>query len=320
MKNSLPEEQALDMAVLDFGLGNYDSLIYEFHGENKNELDRPSSIDSDPRPDPELLSSYASSALPGDTDRELPGKKPHPTNPRVLPSISNSKLPNDDEEASARSDYYDKTSISSKGFDTYWADDDSGVYAENKENKNEVKFDNGTRGIGNAWSGYVVEDITDTKGFPSTNLMENVDYPSSNNDGSVVAKSSKMKKVATNIELITSLSKKFLSVYGKKYGRKNLTRRHIMKFLTDSKESQYFASDMIRCIRLLNDVYIKDVLDEFPVSKQSSKVPEMNNIEKNLIDTIMLYKHDKVSFDLSQILKNVSYTFGLVEKSRRNRG
>lgn len=73
-------------------------------------------------------------------------------------------------------------------------------------------------------------------------------------------------RVATNITLIDELSSEFL----REFGRKDLTKRHVLSFLQSKKQPQYLSSDVIRCLKHRHDIHVKDVLDEFPVAKQAS--------------------------------------------------
>jgi len=74
------------------------------------------------------------------------------------------------------------------------------------------------------------------------------------------------KRRATNISLVSDLTQDFM----KEFGKKDLTRRHVMSFLSKSNTPQFLASDIIRCLKLRHSVYVKDVLDEFPIAKTAS--------------------------------------------------
>jgi hypothetical protein len=74
------------------------------------------------------------------------------------------------------------------------------------------------------------------------------------------------KRQATNISMISDLTQDFMN----KFGKKDLTRRHVMSFLSESNTPQFLASDIIRCLKLRHSVYVKDVLDEFPIAKTAS--------------------------------------------------
>ncbi len=216
--------------------------------------------------------------VPGDEDRPPASRRPADDvlGPGV-PSVSKTQLPSDADNPSARSDYYDRMR---QGLDrapdpdgaALWADEDSGAYAGEKkdslpaEAKNESSKDNSLGALGNAWSGYVVDEQAGPMGFPSEDLLENVNYPRDDRDGGGYIMAAGQGRVATNLSLVEELTDAFVKAFGKK----DLTRRHVMAFLKASGKSQYLASDIIRCLKLSYKVYVKDVLDEFPVAKTAS--------------------------------------------------
>jgi hypothetical protein len=71
---------------------------------------------------------------------------------------------------------------------------------------------------------------------------------------------------ATNINQVVALTKDFL----KEAGKKGLTKRHVLAFLQSRGLPQYLSSDIIRCLKLSHNVFVKDVLDEFPVARAAS--------------------------------------------------
>lgn len=302
MSSVLPTENAADKAVQEFGLGMYDSDQTGPHGEDDNGFPSESDAEGVSLPDgftnPSLISSsrmiidangrvmsrdelvkeMAASiidaaqratsvlSLPGDVNR--PTTHQHPATNNIGPgvmSVAESELPEDSENPSARSDYYDKMNIGMGGDE--WADEDSGAYAASDVPgvmKNEVAMDDFLSSLGNFWSGYTVDDVSGPYGHPSYDFAENVDYI--HDGGSIVAGASMNSKTATNHELVGRLTSEFL----KKFGKKDLTRRHIMAFLQAEGQHQYLASDVIRCLKLRHSIYVKDVLDEFPVMKTAS--------------------------------------------------
>ncbi len=282
----------------------------------------------------------ASGMLPGDVDSDDGRGHNHgETIEDPVLTTSQSELPNDAENPVARSDYFDKTVVGQSS--DLWADDDSGVYADDHTSeselpgvlKNETTMDDFLGALGNAWSGYTTEDVSGPNGFPSTDHSENSDYPRSDDEsgGRLVAftKVETMNefKTANDVliafdrgdisigkvfdilrginthtrtstgstvgELIdkamapsesavlnkTATSRQatdFVKVGGlteevlKEYGKKNLTKRQILAFLQKHGEPQFLSSDIIRCLKHRHEVYVKDVLDEFPVAKLAS--------------------------------------------------
>lgn len=243
---------------------------------------------------------FSAADLPGTLDipPHSPGFVDQENAVNRVPSVSQTKLPSGG--AVPRADYYDATVISTTGDE--WADEDSGAYAcegdDSSANlpgvlKNEMNFDNSLGALGNSWSGTGIEDVSGPQGFPSQDFSENVDYGKSDNqDGGRVLASLSFERLdmanirkATNIDLVRTLTSSFI----KKEGKKDLTRRHIMAFLQTEKQPQYLASDIVRCLLLDHNIYVKDVLDEFPVAKIASSGPSdgvqsLASIRSKLID------------------------------------
>lgn len=295
MASSLPVESASDMAVETFGLGTYDSpQAGGEHGEDKNEQRKRKTLPDAGGPldpfGPDRLLGYptmestassfspsdfdlsfgsessrsaSESLLPGDASRPPPGRKDTYINGQQPMSVAQSKLPDGGEVP--RAGYYDHLFHYGFSDDGLWAVEDTGAFASGESipgshsESNDYKMD--TLGpIQNAWSGFTIQDQNVPTGFPTDYLAENKNWPRSN------ASEKRMKKVATNINLVRELSEEFL----KKFGRKDLVRRHVMSFLASRGEPQFLTSDVIRYIALDKNIFIKDVLDTFPVRKASS--------------------------------------------------
>jgi hypothetical protein len=204
--------------------------------------------------------------------------------------MGQSELPSDSGNPSARSDYYDHMQT---GRDCgFWPMEDTGAYAGEEmaesalpsPGSNDVTMDDFLGALGNAWSGYVVEDNSNPRGFPTENFLEEADYvkrrPSYWKDDSQTMASrtgADMRtsdydfspasgRTATNIALAGELAAELL----KKHGKAGLTRRHVMAFLQAKGVHQYMASDVIRCLKHRHKVVMADVLDQFPVAKVAS--------------------------------------------------
>jgi hypothetical protein len=324
---SLPTENADDKAVSDFGIGMYNVPVSKwYHGEDDEDLKSEALPNGPSLPDgggpedpfgPDRLLSYpqtfsscihdneheyeydlddetASAGLPGDFDRPSPSRR---LQDDTIQTVADSKLPNDADNPSSRSDYYDHMNIGIDISDV-WADEDSGAWASNDKKslpgvtKNNINMENELGALGNAWSGHVLEDVTGPYGFPATELSENADFPSSENDdgGRVMASGGiSMTRLATNIKLVDELTTGFL----KKFGKKDLTRRHVLAYLQTLGHPQFLASDMIRCLKLRHSIYVKDVLDEFPVMKKASiESTNLDSVVDKIIDLAVLYRHN----------------------------
>lgn len=328
------------------------------------------------------LSKIALAEMPGDhdvTNNHQP--KDAETLESLVHSISQDSALPTGLEPSARSDYYDHSKIGQFRNNDFWADEDAGVYAQEKSlpdvTKNDVQMDNTLGALGNAWSGFEVEDVSGVQGFPSTDRVENVDFPSSDrmNGGRVLAaefvqkaweskmdkamkltddeekrktidslyeefpKGSKRKnasmrshesmnkifesycegkislgdalnstgfgvpRVATDIERVGSLTDELI----KRFGKKDLTKRHVLSFLQALSEPQFLSSDIIRCLKLRHSVHVKDVLDEFPVAKQASS-NSVNSIRNSIIALEVKHMHEpEVAFALRRCSASLSH-------------
>lgn len=345
---ALPTEDAMDMAVEDFGIGMYDVPKSKFpHGEDAEDLRSEAKPKGTALPDgggpenpygPETFLSYpqtfasedynASAELPGDVDRPPRGRRPQDD---TLQTVAESaELPDDSDNPSARSDYYDGMTT---GMDTdlsnVWADEDSGAWASQGENqslpgvnKNDTNMDNELGALGNAWQGHVLEDITGPYGFPSTELSENADYPRSDDGddgGRVLALSSggsgMNSRLATNLELVGELTTGLL----KEFGRKDLTRRHVLAYLQKQGQPQFFASDIIRCLKLRHSIFVKDALDEFPVMKTASAGgSSLDNVIDKITDLAVIHRqHPDTVRKLRICAADVSLAAGLYDKAAR---
>lgn len=313
MPSSLPTDYALTKTVKNFGLGPYDAQRDdEMHGEDDEEREPagetlpqaggpldpfgPDRYLSYPEGPGTSSGKHASAVLPGDEDRPQQGRKlVEDTIDDTVPSVAESELPSDSDNPSARADYYDPMHIG-KDSDDIWADEDTGAYASEEESlpgakHNDVTMSDWLGALGNAWSGYVVEDVSNPAGFPSEDFSENVDYQKTNDSthGGQVLASSNMRttydskpRMATDLALVEELTKSFL----KKHGKKDITRRAITGFLQDEGrgDRQYLASDIVRCLKHNHKIVIPDVLDIFPVAKTASSRISAN-IDATLSDT-----------------------------------
>lgn len=286
----------------------------------------PGSLMVDPFELDRLLSYpgvQAGFSLPGDIDGVLTNTHPDmETFDSVLTTNSNSKLPNDDDDPASRADYYDNKTLGQ--YNDFWPTEDNGSYSKDQSSptvvKNEIHMN---KPDGNPWSGKVVQDMSQPYGFPSDYLLNDDNWPKSDFASRVSmdqkeweremdkamkisdeeekkkaihslysdleasmekkrAKTSSLTRVSTNIELVSELTKDFL----KEFGKKNLTKRHVLSFLQELGHPQFLSSDIIRCLKLRHSVHVKDVLDEFSVMKQASHggIPSILNKISSLRD------------------------------------
>lgn len=296
MASSLPSESTVDKAVQTFGLGTYDdSQILSDRGENSNERMRKRTLPDDggsispddggpDNPDNRLLGypqTFASADLPGDSERQPSGwLKTRDVVVNRVPTVSQSELPSGG--SVPRADYYDKMSISYSGDE--WPDEDSGAWASESEESiptpgtYDQSRENSLGALGNSWSGYIVQDQSVPSGFPSDTYLE--DYTKFNH---MNASERPVKKFATNFNLVRFITADFI----KDHGKKDITRRNIMAFLQKTNNHQYLASDIVRCLMHDHEIYVKDVLDEFPVVRSASTKNDLlrlSSIRDNLIE------------------------------------
>lgn len=255
----------------------------------------------------------ALSQLPGDFDRPVRDQNPAQTTlPDILPTSPVSKSKKDAEsqlpkgEPAAHADYYDHTMRDGKSVEDIWPYEDASVYADESQDSlptpatNDTTMDDFLGALGNAWSGYTVDDLTDNVGFPQNFPDWNENFPKSNDDslgGTTIYGGSyhhsdasyarfpkgipMTERIATDLELVGNLSKEFL----KEYGKKDLVRRHVLSFLQERNLPQYLASDIIRCLKHREDIIIADAMDLFPISKKaSSDSVSLSSIHHRLVD------------------------------------
>ena len=256
-----------------------------------------------------VWNKHSTGSLPGDLDRPPRGRNPSAdVFDDVLPTSGfgndgdengetddgpaldrgtgggHAELPDGDLPA-ARADYYDRMTYGSRSFDWIAPDEDSGAYAGDDGSglpgpvKNDVSMDDLLGALGNAWQGFVYEDVSSPYGFPSDEFQENSDFPKSNDEslgGSLASdgisitflRSGIAMRTATDIKLVIELTKDFV----KKYGKKNIVRRHVLSFLQGKGLPQYLASDVVRCLKHQHSVVIPDVMDTFPLAKTASSL------------------------------------------------
>jgi len=321
MPSTLPSESCLDKTVDTFGLGTYDYSQWGFdHGEDSNKKKSERTLPDDGGPldpfGPDRLLSYptmiSTSLVPGDSSRPPSQKTPPPSYlDSVVHSVSQSKLPPEDPTV-ARSDYYDYMTTSTKvnSFDDMFSNSGDDTYTSSDEDslpslpKNEQEFDNNLQSLGNYWSGMVIQDQSGPAGFPSTEFEDPQRYQKTN------ASEKNMKRMATDIELVRGLTKSFL----KDFGKSELTRRHVMAFLQKNNRNMYFASDVIRCLKLDHDIIVKDVLDEFPVKKEAS-TSRLSSIRDILISyEVPNGKNPEVASECRLAAANISHVLALLER------
>lgn len=193
---------------------------------------------------------------------------------------ASSRVPSDDGNPSARSDYYDKM-----------------VMAESElpgVGKAEQTVPNDLSALGNSSSGYVVDDTSGPSGHPISDVYEVP--PRSASEGASMERRSWEKKMDEAMKITDEDSRKeavaslYASMPGhprsatdtsrvgdlakavvKAHGRKGLTRRHVTAVLDAEGAPQFLASDVVRCLKLRHSVYMADSPTDFPVADPPAK-------------------------------------------------
>lgn len=278
MSSSVPNP-TYDSSVDDFGIGTYDS--HPSKGlENETQQGRSeSSPNGESIPtvhdssDTEFYYVHATTNLPGDSLRPPKSKRPEED---VYDRVAQSGLPIGAGDPPPRTDYYDKTSVSSY-VDDMWSDNGDGAYASSElpgVQKNEESVSNGLSALGNSESGYSIEDMTDT-GFPSQEFIENYDY--GNKARESIPRNPMNKRTATNHELVKNLCKEFISFCkGKPF-----SKRDVLFYLKRCGQPQHLSSDMLRFMTLSGNG-APDVLDAPRLLKDS--VIKVSSVRASLED------------------------------------
>lgn len=303
---------------------------------------------------------HASGLLPGDPDRPPPGPRPADgvLDPLAGPPsdvrISDSGIPSDSGNPPARSDYYDSMTIGeSSGL---WPKEDSGAYVNQEVKRtdpdvplpyvdgdgqyvgpdgsietiptpetNDVSMDDFLGALGNAWSGFVVEDQAVPYGFPSEEFQEEADFLDENPllpevfelqpfgyTTSGDAMSTGPSRLATDLKLVGSLTEDFLKAYGKK----NLVRRHVLAFLQERGLPQYLASDVVRCLKHRHRIVIPDVMDVFPLSRTASDgTSRLARAHDALVELSIEHAHEpEVASVLRRCAASVAHALALSDR------
>lgn len=293
MSSNLPSSSNLDSNVKTFGLGTYDSdedddLPDQNTGKGKDSLPSGGAADIDVT---EHITSY-------------------------LENTASSDLPCDKNVPVGRSDYYDRSSITSRK-----RKPDSNTSQLPGALKNETS---GPTSLGNDWIGRVEEDASDV-GFPGQvpSLASRNGHLIGKKDETMLRnKTSSRSHSATNIALVGELTEKLL----KEHGKKDLTRRHVMSFLQATGSPQFLASDLIRCLKYRHSIHVKDVLDEFPVSKQAAKVVVSEDqglevVRERLINLEIASGRDvKTAHSFRVLAARVTDTLALLERLKVHNG
>jgi hypothetical protein len=341
---------------------------------------------------------FLASILPGDGDRPPPSPKPAEKTIDALASpdsdvrTSESELPSDSGNPSARSDYYDRMTMGSRrsslltGADLesditdedamadlvrgvreadrlfavdegrFWPSEDSGSYVTQEQKDversdedvapyrdgdghyvddsgviesypqpewNDQVMDNGLGALGNSDSGYVVEDMSNPRGFPTGDFMEEADFLDENPilpevwhlqpfGYAATERRAMTIRVSTDVEKVRDLTKAFL----KEHGRKSIVRRSVLSFLQGRGLPQYLASDIIRCMKHDHDILIPDVMDTFPISSEATdEMRRMASIHGRLLELSLTVPDAATASRLNRCAARIAHAIMQLERA-----
>ncbi len=159
--------------------------------------------------------------------------------------------------------------------DGHYVDESGDIESFPEPERNDNFMDDNLGALGNSDSGYVVEDMSNPRGFPNTDFTEQSDFIDENpilpevwhlqpfgyasNTGVI------MNRTANSIDKVQDLTKEFL----KEHGKKGIVRRSVTAFLESRGLPQYLASDVVRCMAHDHKIVVPDVLDIFPLAEDA---------------------------------------------------
>jgi hypothetical protein len=303
MPASLPTTDCLDRVMWTFGIGTYDSAQDVATDEGENDVgyghkSLPPIVDSEIEFEeddditaqcytPKGVMPNLSASLPGDYDLPPRGysNKIKDIKYNLISDAGTSEIPFDDRTSASKLPHNEYNQSSVVGYSDKSSQTSSKKHSADAELPGPVgnyqTLDNELGSLGNWWSGQTYEDVAQPISFPTADRPYNwVDQFFSVPTGYASSRTGSMKKIATNLNLVNTLTSDFYKKYGKE---KSLTKRHVMAFLQENGYHVYLSSDIIRCLQGHN-IYIADVLDQFPVKTASDSSNFDKFIASKLID------------------------------------
>lgn len=206
--------------------------------------------------------------------------------------------------------------------DGHYVDQDGLINSLPEPERNEESQSDSLEALGNAWSGYNVEDMSNPAGFPTDHFTEEADYMDdtpnqpetwhlqpfgfASGTGTI-----KMNRQATDIEKVRELTAAFL----KEHGRKSIVRRSVLSFLQGEGLPQYLASDVIRCMKHDHGILVPDVMDTFPLAKDAPEdLRRLASLHGRLLELSMTTQDGRVSSRLSRCAASVARAIAKLER------
>jgi hypothetical protein len=216
----------------------------------------------------------------------------------------------------------DEPGVAYKEKGGHYVDQDGYVESFPEPERNDSSQEDSLGALGNAWSGYTVEDMSTPSGFPTDNFTEEADYMDENpilpevwhlqpfgfasTSGTV-----KMNRQATDIKKVRELTASFL----KEHGRKSIVRRSVLSFLQGEGLPQYLASDIIRCMKHDHGILVPDVMDTFPLAKDAPEdLRRLASLHGRLLELSMTTADRRVSSRLNQCAASVARALAKLER------
>jgi len=207
----------------------------------------------------------------------------------------------------------------------HYVDQDGYVESFPEPERNDETQDNSLGALGNSWSGYTVEDLSNPSGFPTDSFTEESDYLDENPilpevwhlqpfgyaSTAAARKPPMTTKTATDIEKVRELTAAFL----KANGRKNIVRRNVLSFLQGEGLPQYLASDVIRCMKHDHGILVPDVMDTFPLAKDAPEdLRRLASLHGRLLELSMSTRDRETSSRLARCAASVARAIAKLER------
>lgn len=206
----------------------------------------------------------------------------------------------------------------------HYVDDDGLIESYPQPEFNDTVMDDGLGALGNSDSGYVVEDMSNPRGFPTENFMEESDFLDGNpilpevwhlqpfGYAATAERKAMTTRVSTDVEKVRDLTKSFL----KEHGRKSIVRRSVLSFLQGKGLPQYLASDIIRCMKHDHDILVPDVMDTFPIAADAPDgLRRMASIHGRLLELSLTVPDAATASKLSRCAARIAHAIMQLERA-----
>ncbi len=211
-----------------------------------------------------------------------------------------------------------------KDGDGHYVDDDGVIESYPQPEFNDQVMDDNLGALGNSDSGYVVEDMSNPRGFPTEDFMEESDFLDENpilpeiwhlqpfGYAATAERQAMTIRVSTDVEKVRDLTKAFL----KEHGRKSIVRRSVLSFLQGQGLPQYLASDIIRCMKHDHDILVPDVMDTFPIASDApDDLRRMASIHGRLLELSLTVPDAATASKLNRCAARIAHAIMQLERA-----